>query len=141
MNAAEKANMVPIARIPKTGKDGWAIQLKADGGLIFRVGSVENHADVVADGMYTPGQVSSVKCVYANGTASVYRNGRLVKTQTGISFGTKDATAAGRLGTVGPAFEAVGDVVMEVTKSGGETAGMKNFRGTLQHVKIYNRAN
>lgn len=140
VNAAEQANMVPIARLPKTGNAGWAIQLKEDGGLIFRIGSAGNHHDVVAGGMYKPGQVVSVKCVFRNGTASVYRNGTLVKTESGITQTTSDATAAGRLGTVGPAFEAVGDVVMEVSKSERETARMKNFRGTLQHVKIYNKA-
>jgi hypothetical protein len=138
INAAERANMIPIARIPKTGASGWAIQLKADGGLIFRIGSVENHRDVVAEAVYKPGQTSAVKCVFQNGTASIYREGTLVKTESGITQTTKDATAAGRLGTVGPAFEAVGDVVMEVAKSERETAKMKNFRGTIQHVKIYN---
>jgi hypothetical protein len=138
VNANEQANMVPIARIPKSGTSGWAMQLKADGGLIFRIGSVENHSDVVADGIYKPGQVSSIKCVFQNGTASIFHNGALVKTETGIRQNTKDATAAGRLGTVGPAFEAVGDVVIEVGKSERETVRMKNFRGTLQHVRIYN---
>lgn len=138
VKAAERANMVPIARIPKSGTAGWAVQLTDDGGLLFRIGSVDNHHDVVADAIYQPGQAVAVKCVFQNGTASIYRNGTLVKTEKGITQTTNDATAAGRLGTVGPAFEAVGDVVMEVGKSERETGKMKNFRGSLQHVRIYN---
>jgi hypothetical protein len=62
-----------------------------------------------------------------------------MKTQTGILQNTKDATAAGRVGTVGKAFEAVGDVVMQVGATDKETKVMKNFRGVIQHLRIYNR--
>ncbi len=140
VKAAELANMTPIARIPKQGLSGWAVQLTADGGLIFRIGSTENHRDVVAPNAYEADKVSSIKCVFHNSMATIYRDGKLLKTESGISQTTKDATAAGRVGTVGKDFEAVGDVVVQVGKADSESQQMKNFRGTIQHLKIYNEA-
>jgi hypothetical protein len=39
----------------------------------------------------------------------------------------------------GKEFEAVGDVVMQVGKEDKESLVMKNFRGSLQHIRIYNK--
>jgi hypothetical protein len=139
ITADELANMTPIARIPKTGNSGWAIQLTKSGGVIFRIGSVENHTDVVATNVYKAGVPVNLSFVFENGTASIYSDGNLVKEQKGISQNTKDATAAGRLGTVGKDFEAVGDVVMQVDKADKESAAMKNFRGRIAKLRIYNR--
>ena len=139
INASEFANMTPIARIPKKGNSGWSIQLKKDGGILFRIGSIENHTDVIADNMYEPGKKLQLSCVFVNGTAFIYNRNELVKTQSGIPQNTKDATAAGRVGTVGKDFEAVGDVVMQVASTDKETQLLKNFRGSIQNIKIYNR--
>lgn len=138
LKADTQANMTPIARIPKKGESGWAIQLQADGSLLFRIGSIENHRDIIAPNAYEVGKVASFKCVFHNGTASIFKNGQLLKTESGIKQNTKDATAAGRVGTVGQDFEAVGEVVMEVGKNDKENTKMKNFRGSIQHLKIYN---
>lgn len=138
LKADAQANMTPIARIPKKGESGWSIQLQADGSLLFRIGSIENHRDIIANNAYEVGKVASFKCVFHNGTASIFKNGQLLKTENGIKQNTKDATAAGRVGTVGQDFEAVGEVVMEVGKNDKENAKMKNFRGSIQHLKIYN---
>lgn len=138
LKATEKANMTPIARIPKNGESGWSIQLQVDGSLLFRIGSIENHRDIIAPNAYEAGKVASFKCVFDKGTASIFKDGKLLKTENGIKQNTKDATAAGRVGTVGQAFEAVGDVVMEVGKADKESTKMKNFRGTIQNLKIYN---
>lgn len=140
VNASEKANMMPIARIPKTGNSGWAVQLTKSGGLIFRIGSVENHTDVVAKNVYKPGQPVRISCVFENGTALIYVNGKLAKRERGIEQDTKDKTAAGRMGTVGRAYEAVGDVVMKVDKDDSEDETMRNFRGQLSNVAIYNHS-
>ncbi len=43
------------------------------------------------------------------------------------------------LGTVGKNFEAVGEVVMQVASKDTETSAMKNFRGSLSKIRIYNR--
>lgn len=138
LEADEKANMTPIARIPKKGNSGWAVQLTKKGDLIFRIGSIENHTDVVARKVYNAHKKVRIACCFVKGTALVYVNGKLVKRQEGIQQDTWDKTAAGRLGTVGKDYEAVGDVVMEMSQSDKETEKMKNFRGTLSKVQIYN---
>ena len=139
VNATEMANTVPIARMPKKGESGWAVQLKEDGGLIFCIGSIENHYNMVVPNVYKAGKPVMISCIFSLGIASVYSNGKLLKTETGISQNTKDATAAGRLGTVNENFDAVGAVVMENEKKKSEPVKTRNFRGTLQHIKIYNK--
>jgi hypothetical protein len=139
LNAAEMANTVPIARMPKTGDSGWAIQLRNDGALIFSIGSVENRHELIAPNAYKAGVPVDISCVFVNGSALIYANGKLLKNDTGIIQNTKDATAAGRLGTVDQNFEAVGDVVMQNDKNSAASSKLKNFKGTLQYVKMYNR--
>ena len=133
------ANMTPIARIPKQGNSGWSVQTTVSGGLIFRIGSVEQHHDVFVDHVYEPGKTVSFALVFENGNASIFKNGLLLKKEFVGAFNTKDATAAGRVGTVGKEFEAVGEVVMQVGKEEKESSAMKNFRGRLQHIRIYNK--
>jgi len=139
LNAAEMANTVPIARMPKKGNSGWAVQLRKDGSLAFSIGSVENHRDVVAPKAYKAGKPVNISCVFVNGTALIYANNKLLKQESGITQNTKDKTAAGRLGTVDQNFEAVGDVVMESAKKSVDPSRFQNFKGSLQFVKMYNR--
>lgn len=138
MNAALMANTIPIARMPKKGDSGWAIQLRKDGALVFSIGSLANHHDVVAPHAYVAGKPVSIRCVFTSGKAMIYANDKLLKTETGITQNTKDDTAAGRLGTVDQNFETVGDVVLESDKKGAEYSKIQNFKGILQFVKIYN---
>jgi hypothetical protein len=138
LTAASLANMTPIARIPKKGLAGWSVQTTVSGGMIFRIGSIEEHQDVFAENIYEPGKQVSIALVFENGNASIYKNGLLVKKEYVAKFNTKDATAAGRVGTVGKEFEAVGDVVMQVGKEERESLDMKIFRGSLQNLRIYN---
>ena len=133
-------NMTPIARIPKTGTSGWAVQLNADGSLIFRIGSVANHTDVLASNVYTAGVPVNVCCVFNSGTAYVYANGKLLSKVTGISQFTKDDTAAGRLGAVGSAYSSVGDVVLPDSSVVNTNTTMKNFKGSIQQLRVYNIA-
>jgi hypothetical protein len=139
VNADEKANMTPISRMPMKGNSGWSVQLTSTGGVVFRIGSVESHTDVLADNVYTPGKEVALSCVFEQGTAHIYADGKLRKTVSGITQDTKDATAAGRLGTVGQNFAAVGEVVMKVASKDKETTTAKNFRGSLSKVHIYNK--
>lgn len=141
INADEMANTTPIARMPKKGNAGWGIQLRNNGGIIFRIGSNENHTDVVADDVYQAGKMVKITCVFENGTASIYKNNRLIKQQSNITQTTKDATTPGKLGTVGKDFEAVGDVMMQMGNSDKDNKVMKNFKGHIQNVRIYNRLN
>jgi hypothetical protein len=133
------ANTTPIARIPKTGNSGWSVQTTVSGGLVFRIGSIASHKDIIADQIYEPGKKVSVSLVFEKGNVSIYKNGQLIKTAFVGEFNTKDATAAGRVGTVGKEFEAVGEVVMQVANADKESAAMKNFRGSLQNLRIYNK--
>jgi hypothetical protein len=139
ITANEFANATPIARIPKTGNSGWSLQLQKDGSVLYRIGSMEQHTDVVAPAMYEPNKAVNITCLFESGTASIYKNGELVKQQTHITHQVKDATAAGRVGTVGKDFQAVGDVVMQMSATDKESAVMKNFRGKIHQLKIYNR--
>lgn len=142
LNAKSLARMSPIARIPAKGNAGWAIQLTADGGLIFRIGSGENHRDVLAKNAYAAGRDVRITCVFDRGTARIYADGRLLKTESGITQTTDDATKAGQLGTTGDTFDAVGDVTGVVEPSSKPAGRMKNekFAGSLGDVRIYNRA-
>lgn len=145
MNPREKANMSPIARIPRTGQSGWAVQLTDDGGLIFRIGSGENHRDVIAPGAYEADRECRVVCTFEKGVAKIYANGKLLKTESGITQDTRDATAPGRLGSVGEVFEAVGDVIVRAEPANNvppATRGRKtrNYAGTVRDVRIHNRA-
>ena len=139
VNSSEKANMTPIIRMPKTGNAGWAVQLTNKGGVLFRIGSLTDNFAVTAENAYNEGQDSRITCTYNRGTANIYANGKLIKTETGITKLTNDSTAAGRLGCVDGGFEAVGDVMVQLTPAEKESARMKRFRGTLSKIKVYNR--
>lgn len=140
VSAAIKANMTPIARIPSSGNAGWAVQLNEDRSLTFRIGSVANHTDVTVANAFTVGESANIVCVYCKGTASVYVNAVLLKTVSGITQTTTESATAGRMGTVGASFQAVGDVVLPDSTIINTNNSMKNFAGTLRHVRIYNRA-
>ena len=139
MTADRVANMTPIARIPKMGKSGWAVQLTEDGGLIFRIGSISDHVDVYAPKAYVAGKKVTINCVFDKGTAFIYSDGKLLKTQDGITHDTNDKTAAGRLGTVGLAYEAISDVIQDTGVKDVETRERMNFRGTIEQLQIYNK--
>ena len=141
MNPAKLATTSPIERIPAKGNAGWAVQLRADGSLVFRIGSGENHADVVAKAAYAAGSETRVTCVFDKGTASIYANGKLLQKQSGIPQTTKDDTKAGRLGAVGDTFEAVGDVTVAAENpKPRKSAKSVKFVGSVRDVRIHNRA-
>lgn len=146
MTPRMRANMSPIARIPKTGNSGWAVQLTERGGVIFRIGSGASHHDVTAENAYEAGKPCRVACVFEKGAAMIYVNGKMLKKEAGIAQDMKDATAAGRLGSVGETYQAVGDVIVKTepasTKGNPPARGVKsrNYAGTLRDVRVYNRA-
>jgi len=90
--------------------------------------------------VYELGKPVHLDFVFQKGNASIWKNGRLIGQRSSIPHETKDATAAGRVGTVGREFEAVGEVVMKVANAEGDNISMKNFRGSIRHLQIYNRA-
>ena len=140
VNAAQMGNMTPIARIPEKGISGWAISLKEDGSVVFRIGSVQNHYDVIAENAYKAGEPNRITCVFDKGEASIYVDGKLLTQHSGIIQNTLEKETAGRLGTVGKAYEAVNDVIVQTGEADDDTPERMNFRGTLHNVAIYNRA-
>lgn len=140
-----RANMSPIARIPRTGQSGWAVQLADTGDLIFRIGSGASHRDVIANDAYAAGKPCRVTCTFSKGVASIFVNGALLKTESEITQDTRDATAAGRLGSVGETYQAVGDVIVKTEPASAAWPSARNKRnrnyvGSLRDVRIYNRA-
>ena len=144
LKAKELANMCPVARMPKDGKSGWAILLLENGDITFSVGSIGDHSDIVASKVYEAGKEVKVTCKYNRGEACIYINNQLVAKESGIKQDTKDVSAAGRLGTVGAAFQAVGDVIVKTEENDGVAKPysnqIKNFRGTISNLKVYNRS-
>jgi hypothetical protein len=140
MNADKLANATPIARMPKTGNSGWSIQTTTSGAIILRIGSIESHEEFLVEKMYEVGQPVSLGFVKQSKDIFIYKNGKLVGKFQLRDHETKDATAAGRLGTVGKEFEAVGEVVMQVNTADKETTKMSNFRGDIHQLRIYNQA-
>lgn len=138
------ANMTPIARIPQSGNSGWAVQLTKDGGLIFRIGSKENHRDVFVPQVYQTGKEYRIICIFNQGTAQIYVDGKLLKTESGISQDTKNSTTAGRLGDVGEQFNVIADVFIPDKSSQIPEINQKNtlnrFNGQLRDIRVYNRA-
>lgn len=144
MNPSRRANTSPIERVPKTGKAGWAVQLTESGQIIFRIGSAAESEAVVADAGYEAGKETRVCCVYDKGDAKIYVNGTLAASRAKIAHQVDDTTAAGRLGCVNNPYEAIGDVIARGEPAGtGIAAKMpryRNYAGTLQDVRVYNRA-
>ena len=137
------ANMSPIARMPLDGKSGWAIQLIENGDIAFSIGSISNHQNVVASKVYEAGKEVKVSCTFNHGEACIYINKQLVIKKSGIQNDTKDVTAAGRMGTVGAAYQAAGEVIVKTdeNKEVNKQVSIKNinFAGTLTNVRVFNR--
>lgn len=144
IKAKELANMSPIARMPKDGLSGWAILLLENGDITFSIGSISDHSDIIASKVYEAGKEVKVTCTYNRGEACIYINNQLVAKESGIKHDTKDVSAAGRLGTVGAAFQAVGDVIVKTEENNRianpDSKKIKNFRGTISNLKVYNRS-
>jgi beta-glucanase (GH16 family) len=136
MTVRELMSASPIARIPRTGRSGWAVQLTPSGDLVFRIGSMAEHRDVIARQAYRAGVPVRLTFVFDGGTAAIFVDGKGVARESGIPFDTKDATAAGRLGAVTETYQAVGDVIVHT----GERGPVRKFAGSIRDLAIYNRA-
>lgn len=144
MNPDTVANMTPVSRIPQKGNAGWALQLTENGGLIFRIGSQENHKVVIANAVYKRGKRTAVVCSFNNGTAEIFVDGVMVKREEGILQSTKDKTAGGRLGDVGEQLQVIADSFIPLNGEEGnkikQQKDITRYKGTLQNIKIYNRS-
>ena len=144
VNANRLANTTPIARMPPKGKSGWAVQLADQGQVIFSLGSIEHHQNIVADAHYQPGKDCHIACLFDRGVAKIFMNGILLKTVKDIPFDTQDRSAPGRVGANDNRYDAVGEVIMPAheTKRIALTkkAQLEYFAGTMANIQIYNRA-
>jgi len=139
MTPRERADMSPIARIPAKGKQGWAVLLTKNGDVVFRVGSGKDYADVIASAVYEAGKPVRVACVFDTGTASIHVDGVRKATRSGIRHGTRDATQAGKVGSVGNSFNAVTEVIAEDAAQ-PRALKTRNYVGTLGDIRVHNRA-
>ena len=144
MTPDRRANTMPIARAPKTGTAGWAVQLTEQGQVVLRIGSTATQDVLVADAGYVAGQAMTVACVVDRGTACIAIDGVVKATRTGLTCTTTDTTAAGRMGNVSNLFDAVGDVMVQTAPGSDPITGKipryTAYRGLLRDVRVYNRA-
>ena len=139
LTAKAAVNTMPVNRQPDAGKDGWALLLTDKGDVVFRVGSKKEFLDVIAPKAYQAGQAVNIRCVYNNGVARIMIDGVKVAEQNNITFGVKDSTKAGKLGTTESGYEAVGEVMGEMNQPKKRTRSV-NFSGQISNLRIYNRA-
>lgn len=134
------ATTFPVARLPKTGQHGWGVGLTAEGGLFFRLGSQADHRDLLVPQAYRPGQPLRIACVYDRGTATIYVDGTLRQRVEGLTHAPRDTTAPGRLGANSGRYEAAGDVTLLARDPHPPATAFQNYRGTVRHLRVYNRA-
>lgn len=140
MNPDREVNTSPIAREPQTGPSGWAFLLTDRGEIVFRIGSKQNHQDVVAPHAYKAREDQRVIGIFDHGVASIYVNGKLLARQTGITADTNDTSTPGKIGNVGNDYEAVGDITLKTTAGGSLLRRFTRFTGTIADVRVFNRA-
>ncbi|MDP4187139.1 MAG: TonB-dependent receptor plug domain-containing protein [Bacteroidota bacterium] len=120
------------------------IQLIKDGGMIFRIGSNENHQNLVVSKVYKPGKESQITCVFNQGIAEVYINGKLLKIEKGILQDIKDRSTAVWLGDVGIFFLVIADVFIpekdDLFRAAQKPGEIISFRCNLKDEMVYNRA-
>ncbi len=128
-----------LARQPRTGTAGWALLTTADGTLVVQLGSQEDHVEVRSPpGALVAGRRHRLVAVVESGTVHLWIDGHEVARRSGLTHTTDDATAAGRLGQAGGAFQAVGDVM--VRRGSPTEPAFKPFAGRIGPLAIHNRA-
>lgn len=139
MKPAKLANTSPIARAPKTGNDGWSVQLTDKGGVLFRIGSAESYKTAKAENSYSAGQETHVACVFDHGKALIYINGALKAEEQVTPYACNDRTSPGRMGAVNDLFDAISDVIVLNEKAAKSKKGLPKYVGELRDVRVYNR--
>jgi hypothetical protein len=143
LKAGMKSDMTPIARMPKTGVSGWAVQLTENGGLNFRIGSQSENFCLHADKVYEPNKEFLITCIFNNGVAEIIIDGKRVAVESGIRYNTKDKTAAGRLGDTQTDIKSVAEVYIPEINAETSSYGVRKvqqFKGSIIDLRIYNRA-
>lgn len=139
LTAKAAVNTMPLNRQADDGKNGWALLLTEKGDVVFRVGSKKEFADVIAPNAYKAGNPVNIRCVYDKGLARIWIDGVKAAERNNITFGVKDSTKAGKLGTTESGYEAVGEVMGEFNQPKKRVRSV-NFAGQISNLRIYNRA-
>lgn len=143
IKAELKADMTPLARMPKTGTAGWAIQLTENGDVNFRIGSQSDNFCLSANNVYEPHKEYLITCIFNKGVAEIAINGKIVARENGIKHTTTDKTAAGRLGDTQTEIVSIAEVFIPDSDSKSSDQSGENtqlFKGAIQDLRIYNRA-
>jgi hypothetical protein len=140
MNPDHEANMAPIAREPQSGQSGWAILLTDRGEIVFRIGSKEDHNDVIAPNAYKAGKNQRVTTMFDHGVVSIYVDGKLLKRQSNIGYDTNDSKTPGKVGNVGDKYESVGDITLKTAAGRAPQPRFTRFIGTIADLRVFNRA-
>jgi hypothetical protein len=123
-------NMSPVDKLPLTGAGGWAVKLRSNGDLWFRIGSEASTArtDLIVPGVYAANTPVHIACTFTGGTARVYVNGVERGVLTGITHVVSNTTTTLRLGI--PSVAAVADEYV------GTLSGVKAYNGALSAAQI-----
>lgn len=140
INPDHLENVVPIERAPKDGNAGWSFLLNRQGDIVFRVGSIATHTDLVARHACVAGRSQRVTGIVDHGTASLYINGKLASRQSHLATGTSGNTVIGKVGYAGQEYAAVGEITLKQTTGQQPAASPAHFSGTISDLRIYNRA-
>ncbi len=113
-------SMSPVDKLPASGTEsGWAVKMRTNGDLWFRLGTEQVKTDVVATAALAANTRVHIACTYANGTARIYVNGGIRNTITGLTYNLLNNDTLLRLGVP------------------SESATNNPYYGTLQDVRVY----
>jgi hypothetical protein len=114
-------NMIPVDKLPATGSVGYAVKLRSDGSIWFRVGAEGGPAlDVYgANGIYTNGVWTHVACTFnqTNGAMRMYINGVVESHQPTYSVTLNASNITFRMGST-----------------------VEQYAGLLDDVRVYDHA-
>ena len=119
-------NMGPVDKLPldSTGGGGWAVKLRADGAIWFRVGNETTPTDVrLPAGQYAPNTWVHVACTFDGTTMKAYVNG--------VNPAGGTATASGA--------SVVGNTDLSIGRP-SVAAPANIFAGDLRDIRFYDRA-
>ena len=119
-------NIIPLDKAPNDASGvGWAVKLRANAEIWFRIGSENNNSTVQSNNTdYAVGEWVHVACTFdsTTGSAAVYVNGLEANSATGYTQSANNIHIPLRMGMPSEA---------QVTE---------RFRGLLDQVRIYDRA-
>jgi hypothetical protein len=120
VRAARLADQVPIEKFPSKGEAGWSIHLTDRGDVVFEIGSASSHTSVRVAGVYEVGKVSNLAFTFESGVASIYVDGKLAASQSGVPHVVDEKATPGAIGKYwsrkgqAPSYDGeIGDLVID----------------------------